>query len=103
MIPLSVASFLHCLQYLIAYLQIQTYMGESSRVMSGRKKVDTWNAVSRPQTQTRLIPNPVKSFEALACNECPSLTSQTQHFHEQGNGPVNCMYIQVVSYWNAIR
>ena len=74
-------------------------MGESSRVvMSGRKKVDTWNAVpnqSRPQTQTRLIPNPMKPFEALACNECPSLTSQTEHFHEQGNGPVNCMYRSV--------
>ena len=24
----------------------------------------------------------------------PSLTSQTQHFHKQGNGPVNCIIIQ---------
>ena len=71
-------------------------MGEpSSVVMSGRKKVDTWNAVpneTSPQTQTRLVPNPMKNFEALACKYALVSQARPSHCHKKGNGPVNCEY-----------
>ena len=73
----------------------KTCMGELFKcgdVTSGGKKVDTRNA----------IPNPMKNLEALACNVCPSLTSQTQHFHETGECSGE-LCTQTLSYWNAIR
>ena len=53
-----------------------------------KKKVDTPKA----------MPNLANNLEALACNVCPSLTSQTQPLPE-GSGE---LCIQVVSHWIAI-
>ena len=50
----------------------------------GRKRVDTPKAV----------PNPVNNPEALGCNVCPSITSQTQSLPQKGKGLVKCVYKQ---------
>ena len=81
MIPLNVGSFsnLHCRQYLIANTVVYDLHGRALQVwwchvtFSG-KKVDTQNAIM----------NQMKYLETLAFNVCPSLTSQTQHFHRTG-------------------
>ena len=57
----------------------------SSVMTSGRKKVQTHKAVS----------NFVNNFDALACNVCPSLTSQTKPLLRKGKATELC--IQVVS------
>ena len=63
-----------------------------------RRYIDTWNAVpnySRPQTQTRLVPNPMKNFEPLAGKlvmYALLLQARPSHFHKKGNGPVYCVH-----------
>ena len=49
-------------------------------VTTSRKKVDT------------RMEDPTNNLEALACDLCPSLTSQTQPLLQKGKGLVNCAH-----------